>query len=167
MSDFVLQVTTSSGQTLPVLGDAEGRVLVSGGAVGAEGPAGPAGPEGPAGPTGPAGPQAVFDPDITGGIRGNVVAVPDFNIDCSAGNYFTKAISGNSYLTVSNVPASRSYSFTLEITHTSGVIYWFSGVEWPNATAPTLTTGKTHLFVFVTDDGGTRWRAAALIDYNN
>ncbi len=54
MSDFVLQVTTSSGQTLPVLGDAEGRVLVSGGAVG---PAGPTGAAGPTGPDGPAGPQ--------------------------------------------------------------------------------------------------------------
>lgn len=54
MSDFVLQVTTADGQQLPVLGDAQGRVLVAGGAVG---PAGPAGPEGPAGPAGPTGPQ--------------------------------------------------------------------------------------------------------------
>jgi hypothetical protein len=28
-----------------------------------------------------------------------------------------------------------------------------------------LTTAKTHLLIFVTDDGGTRWRGAALVDY--
>jgi hypothetical protein len=33
--------------------------------------------------------------------------------------------------------------------------------------APTLTTGKTHLFFFVTDDGGTRYRGSALVDYVN
>jgi hypothetical protein len=66
---------------------------------------------------------------------------------------------------VSNVPASRSYSFVLELEHTSGAITWFSGVEWPSATAPTLTTGKTHFFMFHTDNGGTRWRASSLINY--
>jgi hypothetical protein len=106
-------------------------------------------------------------PFINGSQRSNVVAVSVLNIDCALGNYFTKTINANSTFTVSNVPSSRSYSFTLELTHTSGVITWFSGVEWPDATAPDLTTGKTHLFMFVTDDGGTRWRAAALVDYTN
>jgi hypothetical protein len=102
---------------------------------------------------------------VTGPQDGNVVAVSALDIDCSAGNYFTKTISANSTFTVSNVPASRSYSFTLELTHTSGTVTWFSGVQWPGGTAPTLTNGKTSLFMFVTDDGGTRWRGAALVDY--
>jgi hypothetical protein len=112
-------------------------------------------------------PELTSAPYVNGSYRGNIVAVSALDIDCSAGNYFTKTISGASTFTVSNVPASRSYSFTLELTHTSGAITWFSGVEWPDATAPDLTTGKTHLFMFVTDDGGTRWRAAALVDYTN
>lgn len=65
MSDFVLQVTTADGETLPVLGDAQGRVLVAGGAVGPQGEQGPAGPTGPAGPqgaTGATGPQGVQGP---------------------------------------------------------------------------------------------------------
>ena len=65
MSDFVLQVTTADGDTLPVLGDAQGRVLVAGGAVGPQGDAGPAGPAGPTGPqgaTGPTGPQGATGP---------------------------------------------------------------------------------------------------------
>jgi hypothetical protein len=105
--------------------------------------------------------------DIDGPYKQTVEAVGALDIDCSTGNYFTKTISGDSTFTVSNVPASRAYSFTLELTHTSGVVTWFSGVEWPGGTAPTLTTGKTHLFVFVTDDGGTRWRGASLVNYTN
>jgi hypothetical protein len=94
-----------------------------------------------------------------------IVAVPALNIDCSAGTYFTKTINSNSTFTVSSVPTGRSYAFTLELTHTSGAVTWFSGVQWPNGAAPSLTTGKTHLFMFVTDDNGTRWRGAALTNY--
>jgi hypothetical protein len=105
--------------------------------------------------------------DQTGSVRGGITAVAALNIDCSAGNYFTKTINGNSTFTVSNVPASRAYAFTLELTHTSGTVTWFSGVQWPGGTAPTLTTGKVHLFTFVTDDGGTSWRGASQVNYNS
>jgi hypothetical protein len=112
-----------------------------------------------------ASPTFTGSPYVNGSYRGNIVAVSALDIDCSAGNYFTKTINGNSTFTVSNVPSSRSYSFTLELTHTSGTITWFSGVVWPAGTAPTLTTGKVHLFLFHTDDGGTTWRASSLINY--
>jgi hypothetical protein len=102
---------------------------------------------------------------ITGPYDGNITAMAALDMDLSTSNYFTKTINGNSTFTVSNTPASRAFAFTLELTHTSGTITWFSGVEWPGGTAPTLTTGKTHLFMFVTDDGGTRWRASSLINY--
>lgn len=105
------------------------------------------------------------DFDLAGTYAQTLVAVAALNIDCSTGNYFTKTINGNSTFTVSNVPASRAYAFTLELTHTSGTIAWFTGVEWPNSVAPTLTTGKTHLFMFVTQNGGTRWRASSLANY--
>jgi hypothetical protein len=105
--------------------------------------------------------------DQTGSVRGGITAVAALNIDCSAGNYFTKTINGNSTFTVSGVPASRAYAFTLELTHTSGTVTWFSGVQWPGGTAPTLTTGKVHLFTFVTDDGGTSWRGASQVNYNS
>lgn len=106
--------------------------------------------------------------DVSGFYIGNVADVSALNIDCTSGNYFIKTITGDSTFTVSNIPASgRSYGMTLEITHTSGAITWFSGVEWPSSTPPTLTTGKTHLFIFVTDDGGSRWRGASLVDYVN
>lgn len=105
--------------------------------------------------------------DVSGNQTTNVVAMAALDVDCSAGNYFTKTINANSTFTFSNVPASRSYSFVLELTHTSGTVTWPSSVKFPADTAPTLTTGKTHLFVFETNDGGTRFRGASLVDYVN
>lgn len=114
-----------------------------------------------------ASPEFTGAPYVNGSYRSNIVAVAALNIDCSAGNYFTKTISSNSTFTFSNVPSSRAYSFILELTHTSGTITWPAAVKWENDTAPTLNTGVTHLFMFITDDGGTRWRAAALVNYAN
>jgi hypothetical protein len=95
-------------------------------------------------------------------------AVSALDVDCSAGNYFTKAISSNSTFTFSNIPTSgTAYSFTLEVdvTGTSTTITWPASVKWTADTAPSLTDTKTHLFMFVTNDGGTTWRGAALVDY--
>jgi hypothetical protein len=103
--------------------------------------------------------------DALGPVRGNIVAVAALDIDCSAGNFFTKTISANSTFTFSNAPATRAFAFTLELTQTSGTVTWPASVKWPGDTAPTLTTGKTHLFTFVTDDGGTRWRGVAQTNY--
>ena len=105
--------------------------------------------------------------DVNGNQTSNVVAMAALDVDCSAGNYFTKTIYGNSTFTFSNVPSSRSFSFVLELTHSSGTVTWPSSVKFPGDTAPTLTAGKTHLFVFETNDGGTRFRGAALVDYVN
>ena len=105
--------------------------------------------------------------DVEGAQTSNIVAVAALDIDCGLGNYFTKTISGTSTFTFSNAPSGKSFAFTLEVTHTGGTITWPSAVKWPADTAPTLTTGTTHLFVFVTDDGGSRWRGAAIADYVN
>ena len=105
--------------------------------------------------------------DLSGNYASNITAVAALDIDCSTANYFTKTISGASTFTFSSPPASRAYAFALELTHTSGTITWPTSVKWPKDTAPTLTTGKTHIFIFVTDDGGTRWRGASLVDYVN
>lgn len=110
-------------------------------------------------------PTLTGDIYLNGAVRNAEVAVGALDINCASGNYFTKTINGNSTFTVSNVPATGVFAFTLQLEHTSGTITWFSGVEWPNSTAPTLTTGKTHLFMFVTSNGGTRWYASSLINY--
>jgi hypothetical protein len=105
---------------------------------------------------------------ITGGIAQVVTAAAALELDLNTSNYFTKTISGNSTFTFANPAASGQVTaFTLELTHSSGTVTWPSSVKWNADTAPTLTTGKTHLFMFVTDDGGTRYRGSALVDYVN
>ena len=103
-----------------------------------------------------------------GGIAQDVTAVSALELDLNTSNYFTKTISGNSTFTFANPAASGQVTaFTLELTHSSGTVTWPSSVKWNADTAPTLTTGKTHLFMFVTDDGGSRYRGSALVDYVN
>ena len=108
--------------------------------------------------------------NLTGGRYTNAVtAMGALEVDMSQGNYFTKTITtGTNTFTFANPPASGTVgSFTLELTHTGGTAAWPGTVKWPEDTAPTLSTGKTHLFVFITDDGGTRYRGAALANYVN
>jgi hypothetical protein len=102
--------------------------------------------------------------EVTGQYKGSVTAVSLLDIDCSQGNYFTKTISGNSTFTFSNVP-SGAYGMIVEIENTSGTITWPAAVKFPNDTAPSLSTGKTHVFVFITDDSGSRWRGVAQVNY--
>ena len=88
------------------------------------------------------------------GVSQLATAVSALDLDLRTSNYFTKTISGNSTFTFSNPAASgTATAFTLELTHSSGTVTWPSEVKWNADTAPTLTTGKTHLFMFVTDDG--------------
>lgn len=105
---------------------------------------------------------------VDGPYKQAAETVSALDIDLSTGNYFTKTINANSTFTFSNPPTSGTVgSFTLELTHSSGTVTWPTGVKFPADTAPALTAGKTHLFFFVTDDGGTRYRGAALADYTN
>jgi len=105
--------------------------------------------------------------NLTGTYKENITAMGALEVNCSAGNYFKKTISGNSTFTFANVPTAGAYSFTLELTHGSGTVTWPSSVKFPADTAPTLTAGKTHLFMFITDTGGTRFRGSSLVDYVN
>lgn len=108
---------------------------------------------------------------IDGAYEQVAEAVAALAIDCSTGNYFTKTISANSTFTFTNPAASGSVTaFTLELTHSSGTITWPTTVVWNGGvgkTAPTVTAGKTHLFMFVTDDAGTTYRGSVLADYDN
>lgn len=84
--------------------------------------------------------------------------------NCRDGNVFTHVLTENTTFTFSNAPASgRSFGFTLKIVQDSGangyVVTWPASVDWPSATAPTLSSGanEVDVFVFFTTDGGTTW----------
>jgi len=105
---------------------------------------------------------------VDGAYEQTAEAVAALDINLSTGNYFTKTINGNSTFTFSNPPASGTVgTFTLELTHTSGTVTWPASVKFPLDTPPTLTAGKTHIFIFITDNNGSRYRGAALADYVN
>ena len=115
--------------------------------------------------------------NIDGAYEQVAETVGALNIDLSTGNYFKKSISTSSTVTFSNPPASGTVgSFTLELvlTGSSTAITWPAGtggqgtVYWngdAGTTAPTLVDARTHLFMFVTTDGGTKYRGAVLSDY--
>ena len=105
---------------------------------------------------------------ITGSQTSNISAMGANAVDCSAGNYFTKTITGATTFTFTNVPSGVAYTFTMEVTlNGSNAITWPASVKWPADTPPAITDGKTQLFVFLTDDGGTRWRGSSVVDYTN
>ena len=97
-----------------------------------------------------------------------VTAMGANSVNCSLGNFFTKTITGATTFTFDSVPTGVEYSFTLEVTlNGSNAITWPASVKWNADTAPTITDGKTQLFMFLTTNGGTRWRGSALVDYVN
>ena len=97
-----------------------------------------------------------------------VTAMGANSVNCSLGNFFTKTITGATTFTFDSVPTGVEYSFTLEVTlNGSNAITWPASVKWNADTAPAITDGKTQLFMFLTTNGGTRWRGSALVDYVN
>jgi len=81
------------------------------------------------------------------------------SIDLSLGNYFTKTITINTTLSLSNVPTTGTVAnFILDITNGGNyTVTWWSGVKWSNGNAPILTANGTDSLGFYTYDGGTTW----------
>jgi hypothetical protein len=85
-------------------------------------------------------------------------------VNCHNGNAFSHTLTENTTFTFSNPPASgTAYSFSIEIIQDASAsgfaVTWPSSVDWPSATAPTLTATASakDIFVFTTRDGGTNW----------
>jgi hypothetical protein len=98
------------------------------------------------------------------GLREKSTAVAASDIDLSAGNYFTKTISGATTFTVSNVATSGDVAaFVLVLTNGgSAAVTYFSGVTFAGGTAPTLTASGVDILAFFTINGGTTWRGLVL-----
>jgi len=80
-------------------------------------------------------------------------------IDLTAGNSVTATAGGAISWTFSNPTASDELcGFVLKLVNGgSATQTWPGSVDWPSATAPTLTTSGTDVLVFITCDGGTTW----------
>ena len=80
------------------------------------------------------------------------------------GTNFSHTLTENTTFTFSNPAASgKTSSFTLKIIQDASAsgytVTWPTAVDWPSATAPTLTATASAVdyFVFITHDGGTTW----------
>lgn len=105
-------------------------------------------------------------PQTTKGTRMTLNAVAASDIDWAAADYHTKSISANTTFTFSNVPAAVGAGIIVRVTSTGGfTITWPASVIWPDGVAPSLTSTKTHLFMFLTDDGGTTVRGSFSTNY--
>lgn len=87
-------------------------------------------------------------------------------VDLTLGNHYTATLTGNVTFTFSN-PAPSGNACILRMTliqdGTGGrTVTWPASVQWPGASAPTLTTTVAYRdeFVFITEDAGTRWTAS-------
>ena len=98
--------------------------------------------------------NGAFEPQAVGGV----------DVDLARGRYFTKAIAGNTTFTFSNVPAG-GYCFTLELAVTSGIASFPTSVRTADGRPVVLTSGRTHLLMFITANGGTTWRLAVAGNY--
>jgi hypothetical protein len=80
-------------------------------------------------------------------------------IDLTLGNSVTATTTGATTWTFSNPTASDELcSFSLKLVNGgSAGQTWPASVDWPSATAPTLTATGTDVLVFITCDGGTIW----------
>jgi hypothetical protein len=84
-------------------------------------------------------------------------------INLTLGNYVSATNTAATTFVFSNPLASpNAFGFVLELTNGGNfTVTWPATVRWPSGTAPTLTNNGVDVLVFVTDDGGTNWRATA------
>ena len=85
-------------------------------------------------------------------------------VDLQDGTNFSHTLTENTTFTFSNPAASgKVSSFTLKIVQDASAsgytVTWPAAVDWPAATAPTLTATASAVdyFVFISHDGGTTW----------
>lgn len=85
-------------------------------------------------------------------------------VDLSTGTNFSSTLSANTEFAFTSPASSGSVSaFTLKIVQDASAsgytVTWPTSVNWPSATAPTLTATASAIdyFVFITHDGGSNW----------
>ena len=103
----------------------------------------------------------VNEPPVLRSAIGNASGAT--TVDLNDGELFTATATGAVTWTFSNVRGNGG-GFVLTLTNGGDFAQtWPASVDWPEATAPTLTSGGVDVLVFITDDGGTTWRGALAI----
>jgi len=93
------------------------------------------------------------------------ISAGTLTIDLNTAAVFAVSLNANiTTFTISNTQASTlTSSFVLVFTAdgTARSVAWPASFDWPDTTAPSLTStnGKKDVFVFFTYDGGTNWQS--------
>jgi len=105
-----------------------------------------------------------FDNGITEEFTAVTSSSNAVTVNSRDGTVFSHTLTENTTFTFSNPAASgKSSAFALKIVQDASAsgytVTWPSAVDWPDATAPTLTSTASAVdqFVFYTHDGGTTW----------
>lgn len=104
----------------------------------------------------------------------DVIPVAAETLDLTLGNVHSKTVNGNITFVFSAPPidaktgvASRGFSFTLEVIHVAGIVSLPASVKASRGLVPAMESGKTHLLMFVTTNGGATWRISVLPNYES
>ncbi len=103
----------------------------------------------------------VLEDAFNNSIAANAVTTA---ISWTASDYHTKTQVGDTTYTFTNVPTGISM-ILYRLTVTSGTPTWPAAVIWEEGITPTFTAGKTHLIMFITENGGTTVRASACLNF--
>ena len=97
---------------------------------------------------------------IDGLVTQTVVSTGTSTIDLAEGSYHKYVLTGSvSITTISNAVASVAQAFIVEVQNGgSYAVTWPSSIQWDGSSAPALDANKTTIFVFISSDGGTKWR---------
>lgn len=94
---------------------------------------------------------------------------PTVNLDWKGKTYYKATLAAGQAPTIAfvNPPLNTEVaSMTVEVLANGGTMTWPANVKFPNgSSAPTLTTGKTYLFMLTTSDGGVTVLASTLNNY--
>jgi hypothetical protein len=93
------------------------------------------------------------------------VAQASATFDLSTGNYFKRTISGSETWVFNNIPQD-GFSWTVEAELVAGALTLPSSVKTPGNQVYTMSTGKSHLLMFVTSNKGTRIRMVVAPNYD-
>lgn len=96
--------------------------------------------------------EADFREDIVGNTSGTT-------INLATGTVFLRTPGSNQTYSFTNPPASgTAYSFTLRVAPSATVtLTWPASVKWAGGTPSAPSSGRSSIFVFYTQDGGTTY----------
>lgn len=86
-------------------------------------------------------------------------------LDFSNANAWMATVTGNTTITLANVPSGVAVGGVLRLTNGgSRSVIFPSAFKWAGGTRPTLTANGVDLIAFISLDGGSTFQAAALLN---